>query len=198
MRFVISLIVLVAIGAEVVGQGDNAPRSIDGTSTQNLLRKLPDLQPPNLSHTELAKRSDLIVIARVLSNANVPWDDEIGGDFGKRHTQLVSNRLRVLSVLKGEAKREIDVFPLEWKPNVVVLTNTDFAKLRSTLVLPNLVAVEIEGEISDYGIGVGGQRMHTIEPGYLLYLRQIDDGGFVAASGQRYSGLSVRRLDSFK
>ena len=84
---------------------------------------------------------------------------------------------------------------LEWKPNVVVLTNHDFAELRTELLLPNLVRVMIDGEITGYG---GSQPIETqkIEPEYLLFLRRLNDDRYVPVTGQRYSGMSVRTLNN--
>lgn len=163
---------------------------------QQLLEKFRELEPPKWSYQELATNSDLIVVAKVHSRVEVEWNDDIGGDFGKETTALLSNRLRVLSVLKGESAEEIDVMTLQWKPNVVVLIDSDFAAIRQKLLLPSLFrVVKEDGEVTGYG-GSQPISVHEIEPEYLLYLRRFDGDRYVPVSGQRYSGMSVRMLNN--
>ena len=194
MRLTIAFLILTCFAGIVLGQDDTVPQSQNDKAIEELLEKIRELQPPDLTYADLAAKSDLIVIARALSRNEVEWNDEIGGEFGKGSTKLLSNRLQTLSVLKGKAADEIDVMILEWNTSVVVLTNCDFAELRNTLLLPVVVPVVISGEIAEYGEVIEGKKTYTIEPEYLLYLRHIDGDKYVAVTGQRYSGLSVRRL----
>src|SRR5690606_6928528 len=108
------------------------------------------------------------------SKIEVEWNQEIGGDFNKELTQMVSNRLRLLSVLKGKSAEEIDVITLEWKPDTIVLSNSDFAEFRIKLLLPTAVPVVIDGQTAGFGEIVQGSRTPTVEPEYLVYLRRID------------------------
>ena len=195
MRLAISLLILVCCAAKSHGQEDVARQSQDDNAVRDLLEKIHELQPPEWSYADLTANSDLIVIAKAQSRVEVEWNDDIGGSFGKGTTTLLSNRLRVLSVLKGKSADEINVMTLRWNPNVVVLTNHDFAVFRTELFLPNLVRVVIDGQITGYG---GSQPIETykIEPEYLLYLRRLEGGGYVPVTGQRYSGMSVRTLNN--
>jgi hypothetical protein len=194
MKLTISLLIVLCTAATLQGQHAAAPQSQDEKAVQEVLEKIRDLQPPNWSYADLAAKSDLIVIAKAKSSVEVEWRDEIGGDFGKGSTKLLSNRMRILSVLKGQAGDEVNVLTLEWKPDVIVLTNSDFAELKSKLLLPVVVPVVIDGAIVDYGEVVRGDKTYTVEPEYLLYLRHVDGTKYIPVTGQRYSGLSVRRL----
>jgi hypothetical protein len=165
-------------------------------AVQELLEKIKEMQPPDLTYSDLASESDVIVVAKAISKAEIEWNDVIGGEFGKGNTKLLANRLRVLSVLKGESGDEIDVMTLEWNSNVIVLTNSDFAELRSKLLRPVVVPVIEDGEIFDFAKVVSGNHTYTIEPEYLLYLRRIEGNKFVPVSGQRYSRQSVRRINN--
>lgn len=189
----LSVVVLAVAYGQDTGK-DNSGRT-DDAAVQELVEMLRDLQPPDWTYSHLASKSDLIVIARVKSRSEIEWADDIGGDFGKETTRLIANRLRVLSVLKGQSGDEIEVMTLEWKPNVVVLTNHDFAELRGQLLLPSLVSVVIDGQVTGYG---GSQPIETykIEPEYLLYLRRLNGDKYVPVTGQRYSGMSVRTLNN--
>lgn len=96
---------------------------------------------------------------------------------------------------------EIDVVTLEWKPDVGVLgAKFDFAELRTEFLLPNLVTVEMDGNITGYANGLFAEAgvidTYKIEPEYLLYLRELDGNRYVPTTGQRYSAMSVRRLDT--
>lgn len=195
MRLVLSFLVLCCTASMSRGQDTGFAPSQDDEVVQELLEKLRELQPPKWNYADLAAKSDLIVIAKAQSRVEVEWNDDIGGDFGKGTTTLLANRLRVLSVLKGESADEINVMTLQWKPNVVVLTNSDFAELRTNLLLPNLVRVAIDDQVTGYG---GSQPIDTykIEPEYLLYLRRLEGGRYVPVTGQRYSGMSVRTLNN--
>ena len=154
-----------------------------------------ELQPADLSYADLAAESDFIVIAKAQSRAETEWNDDIGGEYGKGATTLVSNRLRVLSVLKGKSVNEIHVMTLQWKRSVIILTNHYFAEHRAELLLPNLVRVVIDGQVTRYG-GSHPIDSHKIEPEYLLYLRRLEGDRYVPVTGQRYSGMSMRTLNN--
>lgn len=201
----LSLVVLpVAYGQE--SASDNSATS-DDVAVQQLIDKFKDLQPPDWTYSDLASKSDLIVIAKAKSGSEIDWANEIGGDFGKETAKLIANRLRVLSVLKGQSGDEIDVMTLEWKPDVTALTTHDFAELRTELLLPFLAEIRGDGQVTGYvpvqlrdDMAVG--KTHTtviqtykIEPEYLLYLRRLEGDRYVPVTGQRYSGLSVRMLN---
>lgn len=194
MKLGLALILVLSWTPMLRGQETPEAQNQDDDVVQKLLEKMRDLRPPNWTYSDLAAKSDLIVIARAKSRMEVKWNDKIGGDFGKGTTKLMSNRLQILSALKGQADDEIDVMTLEWKPDVIVLTNFDFAELRPKLLLPVAVPVIVAGEIVDYAKVIGGSQTYTVKPEYLLYLRRIDGGKYVAVTGQRYSGASVRRL----
>ena len=196
MRLVTALLLLGVLLPAACAQEaakDNTARG-DDSSVQQLVEKLRDLRPPRWSYSDLLSKSDLVVIAKVKTRSDMAWDDGIGGAFGKETTKLIASRLRVLSVLKGESNDEIDVMTLEWKPNVLVLVNHDFAELRTQLMLPSLVSTVIDGQVTGYA---ESQPIETykIEPEYLLYLRRVDGNGYVPVTGQRYSGMSVRTLN---
>ena len=197
MRLAALLILFVSLQLAATEPDTPKPTSgrRDDPEIQDLVEKLRNSQPPDWTYSDLASKSDLIVIAKTKSRAEIKWDDDIGGDFGKVTTKLVANRLRVLSVLKGKADDEIEVTTLEWKPNVIVLTNSAFAEFRTHLLLPTLVRVEIDGQVTGYA---GSQPLETykIEPEYLLYLRKANDDKYVPTTGQRYSAMSVRTLNN--
>ena len=197
MRIVTLMLFSVFIAPLACGQ-ETARKSEEAVdpSVQKLLEKLKELQPADWTYSDLASKSDVIVVAKAISRIEVEWNDVIGGEFGKGKTKLLANRLQVLSVLKGESGGEIDVMTLEWKSNVIVLTNFDFAELRSKLLRPVVVPVIEDGEIFDFARVISGNHTYTIEPEYLLYLRRIDGNKFAPVSGQRYSGLSIRRLNN--
>ena len=194
MRSTIFLLILLCFTPKLFGQDTVAPESHDEQVVQELIEKFSDLQPPDLSYADLAADSDLIVIAKALSKTEIERNDEIGGEFGKESTKMLVNRLKILSVLKGKSADEVNVITLEWNSNVLVLTNYDFAELRTQLLIPVVAPVVIDGGIVDYGKVIGGEKTYTIEPEDLLYLRHLDGDNYVAVTGQRYSGLSVRRL----
>jgi hypothetical protein len=79
--------------------------------------------------------------------------------------------------------------------SVIVLTNHDFAELQAQTVRPNLVPIEIDGQVTGYE---GAEPIETckFEPEYLLYLRRLSDDKYVPVTGQRYSGMSVRTLNN--
>ncbi|MCA9196457.1 MAG: hypothetical protein KDA87_02925 [Planctomycetales bacterium] len=99
-------------------------------------------------------------------------------------------------MLKGNVDDETCVITTNWKPNVIVGLNTDLAVLRTRQLLPNLCAVEIEGEIVDWTIQPNPER-HEITPEYLLYMKATDQKGtFVPTTGQRWAAASVRLLNN--
>jgi hypothetical protein len=161
-------------------------RNADEASAQQLLQKIHDLRPPQWTYSELASKSDLIVVAKVVSRSETEWDDRIAGDFGKDWARLFTNRLQVLSVLKGQCGGEIDVMTLELRPyNIIVLVNHRFAELRSKLLRPVTVPVEVEGNTVGFAEVTSGDKTYTIEPEYLLYLKRIEGDRFSPVTGQR-------------
>jgi hypothetical protein len=196
MRIATSLLLLVVM-SPVYGQSDSkenaAPTNDPGVRKH--VEKLHESRRPHWTYSDLASKSDLVVIAKVKSRSEVKWDVDIAGDFGKETAKLIENRLQVLSVLNGRSGDEVKVLTLESKPDVVVSTDFDFAELRTRLLLPSFVTVVVDGQITGYG---GSQPIKTykIEPEYLLYLRKLSDDKYVPVTGQRYSGMSVRTLNN--
>ncbi len=173
---------------------DSSGRTDDATIDE-FTESLHRLQSPDWTYSDLASKSDLIVIAKMKSRSDAEWADDIGGDFGKGATNLIANRLQVLSVLKGQSGDEIQVMTLQWKRSVIVLTNHDFADLQAQTLRPNLVTIEIGGQVTGYE-GAEPMETYKIEPEYLLYLRRHSDDKYVPVTGQRYSGMSVRTLNN--
>jgi hypothetical protein len=167
----------------------------DDAAIDEFTESLHRLQPPDWTYSDLASKADLIVIAKVKSRSEAEWADDIGGDFGEGATKLIANRLQVLSVLKGQSGDEIQVMTLQWKRSVFVLTNHDFAELQAATLRPNLVTIEIGGQVTGYE-GPEPMETYKIEPEYLLYLRRHSDDKYVPVTGQRYSGMSVRTLNN--
>ena len=161
---------------------------------QEALKKLRDLQPPKWTYSELAAQSDLIVVAKLISRSEIQWDESLAGDFNDTSVKCLSNRMRVLSTLKGDSGDKLEVVTLGLRPNALVLINVDFAEFRTRLLLPRLVQVDIDGEITGYG-GSSPIETYTIEPEYLVYLRKLKDNQYVPVTGQRFSGMSVRILN---
>jgi hypothetical protein len=189
--FVLLLAILLPVAYAQEPSQDNPGRT-DDEDVQQIIDKLRNLQPPRWTYSELASQADAVVIAKLRARSEIEWQDDIGGDFGKEATKLIANRLQVLSVLKGQCGDEIEVMTLEWAPNVIVLVNHDFAVLRTQLLLPSMVSIEIDGQIIGYG---GSIDTYKIEPEYLLYLRRLDDDKYVPVTGQQYAGMSVRLLN---
>ena len=194
MKLPILFLIVVFCADILCGQEKNPSRASDDRSVTEVLEEIRQQQPPDWSYADLGAKSDMIIIAKALSRSEIEWTDKLGGKFGKRRTKLLSNRLQVLSVLKGKAADKVNFFTLQWKENVVILTNFDFAKVRKTLLLPIAVPILNGGEIADYGEATEGRKTYSVEPEYLLYLRHVAGNDYVAVTGQRYSGLSVRRL----
>jgi hypothetical protein len=183
--------------APVAGAQDAADNLRHGTdpAVETIAEGARGLQPPKWSYSELATKSDLIVVAKLASRSGIEWHDAVAGEFDGTTVKCISNKLRVLSTLKGRSGDEIVVMTVEWKPSVIVRTNFDIAELRKRLLLPSLVRVVIDGQVNGYG---GSQPLETyeIEPEYLLYLRKLNDEEYVPVTGQRYSGMSVRTLNN--
>ncbi|MEM6691096.1 MAG: hypothetical protein AAF664_16830 [Planctomycetota bacterium] len=179
------------------GQEPELAKDREQVSVEDLIETLRRMEPPELTYDELAEASDLIVIAKLKSKSAVERLADVAGEFGKGSTELISNQLQILSVLKGVPDEQVSFMTLEWKPKVVVLVRNKFAQLRSKLPLPQLSAFEVEGEITGYGKVNIKSKTYTIEPEYLLYLKRIEDGIYVAVTGQRYSALSVRFLNGY-
>jgi hypothetical protein len=174
--------------------GENLGYGAD-SAVEKLAEEVCDLQPHKWTYSELAARSDLIVVAKAVSRSEIEWDNAIAGEFDGTTVTCISNKLRVLSTLKGRSGDEIVVITVQWKPPVVVRTDFDFAELRTQLLLPSLVRLVMDGEVAGYG---GSQPIETykIEPEYLLYVRKLNGKEYVPVTGQRYSGMSVRTLNN--
>jgi hypothetical protein len=84
---------------------------------------------------------------------------------------------------------------LQWKPDVIVLTNYDFPEFQTTLLLPEIIPVVVDGDIVDFAEIVSGTRTYTIKPEYLLYLTKHDGNIYAPVTGMRYGGLSVRIIN---
>lgn len=184
-------VILVSRLAFSQDQGAELNKGLDA-EVQALADELQKIKPPDLSYDQLADKADLIVIAKVRSRSQIDWDERIAGGFDVESVNCFANKLRVLSTLKGRAADQIKVLTIEWKPNVVVTMQFDFAKLRPTLLVPNVFSLVDKGDIIGYGLGKETTR--SINAEYLLYLQKMDGNGYVAVTGQRYSGKSVRLL----
>ncbi len=153
------------------------------------------------SYAKLTADSDLIVIGKLISKSESLPAPESKDSFGENSVRQISNRILVLTALKGQSDEEIELMTIEWNPGMIVLQKHDFAVLRSTLLLPNLVATELDGQIIGYGLiessaDSGNLLKSTIEPEYLLFLRKRADGRFDPVTGHRYSRMSVRLLNN--
>ncbi|QDU55726.1 hypothetical protein [Aeoliella mucimassa] len=150
---------------------------------------------PEWSYARLEAAADLIVIASVDSSTAMAPHLEIEHALGAATSTQYDHRLQVHSVLKGACGQILHVATSEWKDDVIVMTNSDIARLRPTLRLPLLVGTEIDGVITSYGSSTPIET-YDIHPEYLLYLKKYKDDLYVPVSGQRFSGLSVRLLNN--
>jgi|JI10StandDraft_1071094.scaffolds.fasta_scaffold15308_11 hypothetical protein len=160
-----------------------------------LLGKIKADETPAWNYDELARKSDLIVVATLVQKQQV--DPGIVGktDLDEGSIQRVSNTLRILSTLKGEPKQEIRVITTQWGANTVALgVRTRFAVLQERMLLPNLIPVEIDGKITDWGLDKSLPETEIV-PEYLLYLKHSGrENVFVPVTNQRWAGASVRLL----
>jgi hypothetical protein len=192
MRLLTLLLLVFAFAATALGQ--DTPKKPDkkiDPAEEELLEKIRKLQPPEWTYSKLASESDLIVVAKAISTSEVQFDQAIAGEF--KSVKCLSNKMRILSTLKGRASEEIEVLTIEWKPGGIVLTNHEFAEISTSLLLPSHITVVDNGKVIGYGDSKG--KTYTIEPEYLLYLRRLSGQRFVPVTGQRFSGKCVRILN---
>lgn len=160
-----------------------------------LLGEIKADEAPSWSYDELASKSDLIAVATLVQKQQV--DPGIVGktDLDEDSIQRFSNKLRILSTLKGEPKQEIRVITTQWEANTVAVgVRTRFAVFQERMLLPNLISVEIDGKITGWGLGESLPETEVV-PEYLLYLKYSGrENIFVPVTGQRWAGASVRIL----
>ena len=190
--FVLSIVF--APTAQGQDAGNASGKNVDPGGDQ-LVEKIRKLQPPKWTYSKLAAESDLIVVAKAVSISEIEWDGAFDGEFDGKLVKCFSNKMRVLSTLKGRTGDEIEVVTIEWRSDVIVLTNFDFSEIRTSLLLPSLVRVEVDGAVVGYGES-HSMKTYKIEPEYLLYLRRLNGERYVPVTGQRYSGLSARTLNN--
>ena len=130
----------------------------------------------------------------MVSASEIEWDASLAGDSKSEAVTCVSNKVRILATLTGEAGEEIEVLTLRWKEGVLVLSDDRFLELHSKLLLPKWVAVEIGDDVREYR-APGPPQLHRIEPEYLLFLRKFGDRGYVPVTGQQWGAMSVRLLN---
>jgi len=190
MRFVPIVAILLSMQCHAVAQNGLAPE------VRKILETINDNERPTWSYESLAEKSDLIVVATLAERHEAAADIVGKTDFDRESTRRFSNKLNVLSILKGDARTEVHVITTEWAPKTTVIgLKTDFAKLRKRLLLPNLSAVEIDGEITDWGV-IEHLEKNEIMPEYLLYLKQSGHTNtFVPVTGQRWAAASARCLN---
>lgn len=160
-----------------------------------LLDEIKADEAPSWSYDELASKSDLIAVATLVQKQQV--DPGIVGktDLDEDSIQRFSNKLRILSTLKGEPKQEIRVITTQWEANTAAVgVRTRFAVFQERMLLPNLISVEIDGKITGWGLGESLPETEVV-PEYLLYLKYSGrENIFVPVTGQRWAGASVRLL----
>jgi hypothetical protein len=191
MRLIVLAALLWLSASMAQSQSEPAERTVE-----RIFESLRENEQPKFSYRELAAKSDLIAIATMVEKRQVAMDVVGSTDFDRESVQRVTITLKVLSVLKGEAKEEIELISTEWVPTTVVLgLRTNFALLRSHLLLPNLSVVEIDGVITDWKIMDSGEKI-SIVPEYLLYLKRSGrENTYTPVTGQRWGGASVRLLN---
>ena len=190
MRFLPIVVILFSMKFPAVAQDGVAPEVC------KIVERIKEDERPTWTYEVLAANSDLIVVASLADRQEVAADIVGKTDFDRESTRRFSNKLNVLSVLKGALDTEVHVITTEWAPKTTVLgLKTDFAKLRKRLLLPNLSAVEIDGYITDWGISEQLDKSEIV-PEYLLYLKHSGETNrFVPVSGQRWAAASVRCLN---
>lgn len=160
-----------------------------------LLDEIKADEAPSWSYDKLASKSDLIAVATLVQKQHV--DPGIVGktDLDEDSIQRFSNKLRILSTLKGEPKQEIRVITTQWEANTAAVgVRTRFAVFQERMLLPNLISVEIDGKITGWGLGESLPETEVV-PEYLLYLKYSGrENIFVPVTGQRWAGASVRIL----
>lgn len=160
-----------------------------------LLGEIKADEAPSWSYDELASKSDLIAVATLVQKQQV--DPGIVGktDLDEDSIQRFSNKLRILSTLKGEPKQEIRVITTQWEANTIAVgVRTRFAVFQERMLLPNLISVEIDDKITGWGLGESLPETEVV-PEYLLYLKYSGrENIFVPVTGQRWAGASVRFL----
>lgn len=191
MRYIMSIALLWLLHSIALSQNASHDEKINA-----LLESLRDNDQPKVTYADLAAKADLVVIATLIEKRHVASDIVGATDFDSDSVQRVSNKLKILSVMKGAANEEIEMITTEWGPKTVVLGfRSNFAVLRTRMLLPSLSAVEIDGVITDWGIMDGSEKT-SIVPEYLIYLKRSSrDNGFIPVTGQRWAGSSVRLLN---
>ena len=192
MRYALIIATIFLIQSRTFAQGDPVTPEINA-----LLERFKKNESPVWTYQELADKSDVIVVATLIEKHDVAFDIVGEIDFDRDSIRRVSNKLKVLSVLKGETEDEIQVVTTEWKPKTIVLGfRTGFAQLRDRQLLPTLSAVEINGEIAEWG-NVDDGNSTKVVPEYLLYLKKSErQNDFVPVTGQRWSAASIRFLNN--
>lgn len=191
MRCLFALIVVLSSLSHAAAQ-DSLEANVE-----RLLERLKDNERPIWTYESLAANADLIVIATLVDKQETAHDTVGETDFDRESTRRFLNKLDVLSVLKGEVRTEINVVTTEWGPKSVVLgLRTRLVKLRKRMLFPNLVAVVLADEVTDWGIMENSEKIEIVPP-YLLYLKNTGiENTFVPVTGQRWSADSVRNLDN--
>lgn len=150
---------------------------------------------PSWPIDRLTRESDAILACKMISQVRVDYDASIAGDYAGASIDCYVTKLAVLATLKGNAPPEIEVVTIRYSPNVgFVGRKHDFARFYTKLKLPVLAEYVVDDEIDGYGAN-DPLETKTIEPEYLVFLRQRDDRRYEPITGQRYSALSIRVLN---
>ena len=150
---------------------------------------------PSWPIDRLTRESDAILACEMISQVRVDYDASIAGDYAGPSIDCYVTKLAVLAALKGNVPPEIEVVTIKYSTNVgFVGRKHDFARFYTKLKLPVLVEFVVDDKIDGYGANDPVETT-TIEPEYLVFLRQRDDRRYEPITGQRYSALSIRVLN---
>ena len=170
---------------------------------QDLLDKLEVLQPPDIEYDRFCAEADTIVIAKLVDKQATDWASVTLSerDLAVKGALPISNRMKVLGVLKGDCDASINVHTVQWPKKRMVLINYAFADLRRTKTkalsksIPILRPGELELKADEINAKTNGSlETIVVEPVYLLFLKQID-GDYVPVTGLRYSAASVFQIN---
>ncbi|MFO0943872.1 MAG: hypothetical protein U0930_24310 [Pirellulales bacterium] len=188
-------IILVSCACSAQDTATNTTASLDPKVLSLIDAINKETERPKWAIDRLQRESDAIFACKMISQRRVDYDPTIAGDFASTSVDCYVTRFSVLSTFKGNAATEIDVVTIKYSPKVGFASRThDFARFDTRLKLPVLVQTWINDTVDGY-LANDPIETTTVEPEYLLFLRQRDDKCFEPISGQRYSGLSVRILN---
>lgn len=115
MRFLPIVVILFSMKFPAVAQDGVAPEVC------KIVERIKEDERPTWTYEVLAANSDLIVVASLADRQEVAADIVGKTDFDRESTRRFSNKLNVLSVLKGALDTEVHVITTEWAPKTTVL-----------------------------------------------------------------------------